>query len=161
MVFYGAVGAVLGGRLGYSLFYAFDAVLRDPLFVLRIWEGGMSFHGGLLGCLAALWWFGHKTQRSLLQVTDFVAPLAPIGLGLGRLGNFANTELPGRASESSHRAQCRDPVHMEQGELWGGQLGELSEGRCLQVELGEPGHLAQARQGLGHRASLQHHPAIW
>tara|TARA_A100001037_G_scaffold48109_1_gene39936 strand:+ start:11371 stop:12156 length:786 start_codon:yes stop_codon:yes gene_type:complete len=100
MVFYGAVGAVLGGRLGYSLFYAFDAVLRDPLFVLRIWEGGMSFHGGLLGCLAALWWFGHKTQRSLLQVTDFVAPLAPIGLGLGRLGNFANTELPGRATES-------------------------------------------------------------
>ena len=100
VVFYGAVGAVLGGRLGYSLFYGFETILRDPLFVLRIWDGGMSFHGGLLGTLLALWWFGRKTDRSFWQVADFVAPLVPIGLGLGRLGNFANTELPGRATES-------------------------------------------------------------
>ena len=101
IVFYGAIGAVLGGRLGYVLFYGLEQLLRDPLFALRIWDGGMSFHGGLLGAVAAMWWFGRRTQRSFLQVTDFVAPLAPLGLGFGRLGNFANTELPGRATESS------------------------------------------------------------
>ncbi len=100
MVFYGAVGAVLGGRIGFSLFYAFDDVLRDPLFIFRIWDGGMSFHGGLIGTVLALWWFARKTGRTFLQVGDFVAPLVPIGLGLGRLGNFANTELPGRATDS-------------------------------------------------------------
>lgn len=99
IVFYGAIGAVLGGRIGYVLFYGFEQLLRDPLFVVRIWDGGMSFHGGLLGTAAALWWFGRQTQRSVLQVSDFVAPLVPIGLGLGRLGNFANTELPGRATD--------------------------------------------------------------
>jgi len=100
IVFYGAIGAVLGGRLGYVLFYGFEQLLRDPLFILRIWDGGMSFHGGLLGTVAALWWFGRSTQRTFLQVGDFVAPLVPAGLGFGRLGNFANTELPGRATES-------------------------------------------------------------
>lgn len=100
MVFYGALGAVLGGRIGFTLFYNFESLLRDPLFVFRIWDGGMSFHGGLLGTMLAMWWFGRKTQRSFLQVSDFIAPLVPIGLGLGRLGNFANTELPGRATDS-------------------------------------------------------------
>lgn len=100
VVFYGALGAVLGGRVGYVLFYGLDQLLRDPLFLIRIWDGGMSFHGGLLGCLAAMWWFGRRTDRSFLQVGDFVAPLVPIGLGLGRLGNFANMELPGRPTES-------------------------------------------------------------
>ena len=101
IVFYGAIGAVLGGRVGYVLFYGFEQILRDPLFIVRIWDGGMSFHGGLLGTAVALWWFGRRTQRSLLQVGDFVTPLVPIGLGLGRLGNFANTELPGRATDSA------------------------------------------------------------
>jgi phosphatidylglycerol:prolipoprotein diacylglycerol transferase len=101
VVFYGAVGAVLGGRLGYVFFYGFEQFLRDPLWLVRIWDGGMSFHGGLLGTLAALWWFGRRTSRSLAQVSDFVAPLVPLGLGFGRLGNFANTELPGRATESA------------------------------------------------------------
>lgn len=100
LVFYGAIGAVLGGRIGYTLFYGYQQLAADPLFLLRIWEGGMSFHGGLLGTLLALWWFGHRTGRSFLQVGDFVAPLVPLGLGFGRLGNFANTELPGRATES-------------------------------------------------------------
>jgi phosphatidylglycerol:prolipoprotein diacylglycerol transferase len=100
VVFYGALGAVLGGRIGFALFYGFDTVLRDPLFLFRIWDGGMSFHGGLLGAVFALWWFGRKTGRSFLQVSDFIVPLAPIGLGFGRLGNFANTELPGRATDS-------------------------------------------------------------
>ncbi len=100
VVFYGAIGAVLGGRIGYVFFYGFDQFLRDPLWLVRIWDGGMSFHGGLLGTLAALWWFGRKTNRTFFQVSDFVAPLVPLGLGFGRLGNFANTELPGRATES-------------------------------------------------------------
>lgn len=101
LVFYGAMGAVLGGRVGYVLFYAFDQFLADPLFLLRIWQGGMAFHGGLLGALIGLWLFARSTGRSLFQVTDFLCPLAPPGLGLGRLGNFANTELPGRATDSA------------------------------------------------------------
>ena len=100
VVFYGAVGAVLGGRLGYVFFYGFDQFLRDPLWLVRIWDGGMSFHGGLIGALLALWWFGRRTGRTFFQVSDFVAPLVPLGLGFGRLGNFANTELPGRATDS-------------------------------------------------------------
>jgi len=100
IVFYGAIGAVLGGRIGYVFFYGLDQLARDPLFIVRIWDGGMSFHGGLLGTVVALWWFGRHTRRSFLQVADFVAPLVPIGLGFGRLGNFANTELPGRPTES-------------------------------------------------------------
>lgn len=101
VVFYGALGAVLGGRLGYALFYGFDSFLRDPMFLLRIWDGGMAFHGGLVGTAVALWWFGRKTGKTAWQVGDFVAPLVPIGLGFGRLGNFANTELPGRMTESA------------------------------------------------------------
>jgi phosphatidylglycerol---prolipoprotein diacylglyceryl transferase len=101
IVFYGAVGAVIGGRVGYALFYGIDSLRADPLWLFRIWEGGMSFHGGFLGVLAAAWWFGHKTGRSLLQVGDFVVPLVPTGLGFGRLGNFVNMELPGRATDSA------------------------------------------------------------
>ncbi len=101
VVFYGALGAVLGGRLGYVLFYGFDSFVRDPMFLLRIWDGGMAFHGGLMGTGAAFWLFGRKTGKTFWQVGDFVAPLVPIGLGFGRLGNFANTELPGRMTESA------------------------------------------------------------
>ena len=99
LLFYGVVGVVVGGRLGSVLFYGFDAFLRDPVSLVRVWEGGMSFHGGLLGALAAVWLFGRKTNRSFLAVTDFAAPLVPIGLGLGRIGNFINAELPGRVTE--------------------------------------------------------------
>ena len=101
LVFYGAVGAVLGGRVGYVLFYSFDQLLADPLFLFRIWEGGMAFHGGLIGVLVGLWLYGRQTGRGLFQVTDFLVPLTPFGLGFGRLGNFANTELPGRATDSA------------------------------------------------------------
>ena len=101
LVFYGAMGAVLGGRVGYVLFYNFDYFLGDPLYLLRMWEGGMSFHGGLLGVVFGLWLFSRKTQRTFIQVADFLAPLSPIGLGLGRLGNFINMELPGRVTDSS------------------------------------------------------------
>lgn len=101
LVFYGAVGAVLGGRTGYVLFYGFDQFLADPLWLFRIWDGGMSFHGGLLGALVAVWWYGRAIGKGFLEVGDFAAPLVPLGLGFGRLGNFANTELPGRITDSA------------------------------------------------------------
>ncbi len=100
LVFYCALGAVLGGRVGYVLFYGFTQFLADPLWLLRIWDGGMSFHGGIIGGFVAMWLFGRATQRSLLAVADFAAPLVPPGLGFGRLGNFANTELPGRMTDA-------------------------------------------------------------
>ncbi len=100
LVFYGALGAVIGGRLGSVFFYNFDYFLRDPLYLLRIWEGGMSFHGGLLGVAVAMLVYARRTGRNFFTVTDFLAPAVPTGLGFGRLGNFANTELPGRVTES-------------------------------------------------------------
>ena len=100
LVFYGAMGAILGGRIGYVLFYNFEVFLTQPLYLLKVWEGGMSFHGGLLGVLLAMFFYSKKLKRSFWTVTDFLAPLCPIGLGLGRLGNFINVELPGRVSES-------------------------------------------------------------
>lgn len=100
VVFYGAVGAVVGGRVGYALFYGFAQLVDNPLWLFKIWEGGMSFHGGMLGVLIALWWFGQRTGRGFFAVADFVAPLVPTGLGFGRLGNFVNAELPGRMTDS-------------------------------------------------------------
>lgn len=99
LIFYGALGAVLGGRLGYMLFYNTAELLSNPLDVFKIWQGGMSFHGGLLGVIAALWLFGRKYQRSFWEVADFTAPLVPLGLGAGRLGNFINGELWGRVTD--------------------------------------------------------------
>jgi phosphatidylglycerol:prolipoprotein diacylglycerol transferase len=99
LLFYGFLGVVLGGRVGYVLFYQFDYFLSDPLYLLEIWQGGMSFHGGLLGVILAIFIFARKSQKSFLMVGDFVAPLVPIGLGMGRLGNFINAELWGRETD--------------------------------------------------------------
>jgi len=99
LVFYGAMGAVLGGRIGYVLFYNFGAFLDDPLYLFRMWEGGMSFHGGLLGVVAGIALFARKFDRRMVDVMDFLAPLSPIGLGFGRLANFINMELPGRVTD--------------------------------------------------------------
>ncbi len=101
LILYGAVGAVLGGRLGYIFFYKFSDYLAQPLDIFRVWEGGMSFHGGLLGVLLAIFLFARKTNRSFFQVSDFVAPLVPVGLFFGRMGNFINQELWGRVSDVS------------------------------------------------------------
>lgn len=101
VIFYGALGVILGGRIGYILFYNFDVFIDNPLIILRIWEGGMSFHGGMLGVFIALYMFGRKTGKTFFQVSDFIAPMVPIGLGFGRLGNFINKELWGRPAESS------------------------------------------------------------
>jgi phosphatidylglycerol:prolipoprotein diacylglycerol transferase len=99
LVFYAALGVILGGRVGYVLFYGFEQLLADPLYLLRIWQGGMSFHGGLLGVLVAAWLFGRKHGFGFFGTTDFVAPLVPLGLGAGRIGNFVNGELWGRVSD--------------------------------------------------------------
>jgi phosphatidylglycerol:prolipoprotein diacylglycerol transferase len=99
VLFYGMLGVVIGGRLGYVLFYGFDSLLQDPSFLFRITEGGMSFHGGLLGVIAAMWWFGRRHGLGFWRVADFVAPLVPVGLGFGRIGNFIGGELWGRVSD--------------------------------------------------------------
>ncbi len=100
LLFYGVLGVILGGRMGYIVFYNFERFVYDPWVIFMIWEGGMSFHGGLLGVLAALWLFARKHRVPFLQVTDFVAPLVPLGLGAGRFGNFINGELWGRVSDA-------------------------------------------------------------
>lgn len=99
LLFYMALGVILGGRFGYVLFYNFDVFLADPLWLLRVWEGGMSFHGGLLGVMLAFWWYGRKTGAGFWRIADFVAPLVPVGLGAGRIGNFINGELWGKPTD--------------------------------------------------------------
>lgn len=95
LLLYGVLGVVLGGRIGYILFYGLESFAEDPLRLLRIWEGGMSFHGGLLGVFVAMWLYGRRSNRGFFEVSDFVAPLVPPGLFAGRLANFINAELWG------------------------------------------------------------------
>lgn len=99
LIFYGALGVVVGGRAGYVLFYNFPQFLDDPLWLFAIWEGGMSFHGGLLGVVAAVALFARKHNKRFFEVTDFGAPMVPIGLGAGRIGNFIGGELWGKATD--------------------------------------------------------------
>ena len=99
LIFYSAVGVILGGRLGWMLFYGTERILADPASVIRIWEGGMSFHGGLIGVLAALGLFASRRSRSIGDVFDFTAPLPAIGFGAGRIGNFINGELWGKPTD--------------------------------------------------------------
>jgi phosphatidylglycerol:prolipoprotein diacylglycerol transferase len=101
LLFWGVLGVIVGGRLGQVLFYEPAYYFSQPLEILAVWKGGMSFHGGLIGVLLALVWHAHKTNRSFLDVGDFVAPLVPLGLMFGRIGNFINGELWGRAADPS------------------------------------------------------------
>lgn len=98
ILFLGVLGVVLGGRLGYCIFYKPAYYAAHPLEVFAVWQGGMSFHGGMLGVVAAMVWFARSRQRPFWQVADFVAPCVPTGLAAGRIGNFINGELPGRLS---------------------------------------------------------------
>ncbi|MBK6866106.1 MAG: prolipoprotein diacylglyceryl transferase [Ideonella sp.] len=101
MLFYGVLGVVVGGRLGYALFYKPGYYAEHPLEILAVWKGGMSFHGGMLGVLAAMALFARRRGRSFFEVTDLIAPCVPIGLASGRVGNFVNGELWGRAADAS------------------------------------------------------------
>ena len=96
---WGILGVILGGRIGYVLFYKFSDYLANPLDIFKVWEGGMSFHGGFLGVVVAMWLFGRKHNISILKLMDTVAPLVPLGLASGRIGNFINGELWGRVTE--------------------------------------------------------------
>ena len=111
MLFYGVLGVILGGRIGYLLFYALpfnvhdgsaNDLLAHPVLMLEVWNGGMSFHGGFLGVLVGMALFARKTGKTFFQVADFVAPLVPLGLAAGRLGNFINGELYGRPTAPEH-----------------------------------------------------------
>ena len=99
LIFYGALGVIIGGRVGYMLFYKTYELFTQPWTLIKLWEGGMSFHGGLLGVAVAMWLFARKFKKPYLQVTDFLAPLVPLGLAAGRIGNFINGELWGRVTD--------------------------------------------------------------
>lgn len=100
LLFYAMLGVVLGGRLGYVFFYSFGDLLKDPLMLFRVWEGGMSFHGGLIGVVAAAWWWSRRHRLHLMDTVDFLAPLVPPGLGFGRLGNYIGGELWGKYTQA-------------------------------------------------------------
>ena len=103
LIFYAAIGVISGGRIGYMIFYDFSTLLNDPfswtLSLLQLWNGGMSFHGGLIGVLLAMLLFSRKVQQPFISIIDFIAPLVPIGLGLGSIGNFINGELWGKPTD--------------------------------------------------------------
>jgi phosphatidylglycerol---prolipoprotein diacylglyceryl transferase len=98
-IFFGVLGVILGGRIGYMLFYDFAALQSNFLNLFKVWQGGMSFHGGCIGVILSLTWFARSRGKTFFQATDFAAPLVPIGLGLGRIGNFINGELWGRVTD--------------------------------------------------------------
>ena len=119
LIFYCALGVILGGRLGWMLFYGTEQILAEPLSVLRVWEGGMSFHGGLLGVLVVLFLFSRKQGKTFLEIGDTVAPLVPLGLAAGRMGNFINGELWGRVTDGpfgvifcNETIQANHPQHI-------------------------------------------------
>lgn len=99
LIFYAAMGLIVGGRLGYIFFYNFSTFINDPMVIFRVWEGGMAFHGGFIGALAGIWLFGRFQKFSFFMLTDFIAGYVPIGLCAGRIGNFINGELWGKPTD--------------------------------------------------------------
>lgn len=98
LIFYCVVGVVVGGRVGYMLFYSLPSFIENPLNIIKIWQGGMSFHGGLVGVLISMWLFARRNHKSFFEVSDFTAPLVPLGIAAGRIGNFINSELWGKVT---------------------------------------------------------------
>lgn len=107
--FWVALGVVAGGRLGYMFFYDLERLLASPLSLFAVWQGGMSFHGGLIGVLVAMWWFARARGRRFFDVADFIAPLVPLGIAAGRMGNFINGRLWGTPSELPWAMVFHDP----------------------------------------------------
>ena len=110
LLFYCVLGVILGGRLGYVLFYKPGYYLQHPLEILAVWQGGMAFHGGFLGVLVAIWWVARKHRLRWLEITDFFAPLSPLAFAAGRLGNFINGELWGRVTDVAWGMVFQNPA---------------------------------------------------
>jgi len=157
-LFYGMLGVILGGRLGYVLFYGMESLKADPVFLFRVWEGGMSFHGGLIGVIVAMGWFGRRTRRGFWQVADFVAPLVPLGLALGRLGNFIGGELWGRVSDAPWAMVF--PKALGPGDTAGQTIEQAWRSGLLDPLARHPSQLYQAgMEGLALFAILQWYSA--
>jgi phosphatidylglycerol:prolipoprotein diacylglycerol transferase len=143
LLFYGMLGVVLGGRIGYVLFYGFDAFLANPLVLLKINEGGMSFHGGLIGVMLAAAWWTRRHKLHYFDTMDFVAPIIPSGLGFGRLGNYIGGELWGRPTGGSWGVVFPDSLPAEFARLPMDQLRTLHETGALDRFARHPSQLYQ------------------
>ncbi len=141
LAFYGMMGVIIGGRLGYVLFYGTEELLRDPLSLFRVWEGGMSFHGGLIGVLVAAWIWSRRNHLHFFDVMDFVAPLVPIGVGVGRVGNLLGVELWGRHTDVSWAMIF--PNSFDHAGRTLDQLKALAAAGQLNAELRHPSQLYQ------------------
>lgn len=141
LLFYGMLGVIFGGRLGYMLFYGWDSWTRDPLELLRVWEGGMSFHGGLLGVMFASVLWSRKNRIHFFDTMDFVAPLVPIGLGFGRLGNFIGGELWGRVTSAPWAVVFPKSLEIEARSM--NELVKLHESGALEPFARHPSQLYQ------------------
>ena len=150
ILFYGVLGVILGGRIGYVLFYKPADFLANPLDIFKVWQGGMSFHGGFLGVLVAMIWYARKTGRGFWQITDFIAPIVPLGLASGRFGNFINGELWCRVSDAGYSWLMLFPQAMDADVLY---VNEHPASVTLLQQIGQyamlPRHPSQIYQFLG------------
>ena len=144
LIFYGMLGVVLGGRLGYVLFYGLDAVLADPLAILRVNEGGMSFHGGLIGVMLAAAWWTRRQKLHYFDTMDFLAPLVPLGLGFGRLGNYIGGELWGKPTGGDWGVVFPASLPAPYAGLPAEQLRQLHDSGALDAFARHPSQLYQA-----------------
>ena len=144
LMFYAMLGVVLGGRIGYILFYDLSAYLADPLQVFKIWQGGMSFHGGLLGVCVAVWWWSRRRHLNVMDTIDFVAPLVPPGLGFGRLGNYINGELWGKLTHADWGVVFPASLPMPYAAMDSATLRAQFEAGALDAFARHPSQLYQA-----------------
>ncbi|MCY7355253.1 MAG: prolipoprotein diacylglyceryl transferase [Lysobacter sp.] len=144
LMFYGMLGVVLGGRIGYVLFYSFSDFLDNPLLLFKVWEGGMSFHGGLLGVMAAMWWWSRKQHLHFFDTMDFVAPLVPQGLGFGRLGNYIGGELWGKPTGSDFGVVFPRSLPAELAVMDPAALRQQFDAGLLEMYARHPSQLYQA-----------------
>lgn len=144
LLFYAMLGVLLGGRIGYLVFYGWPHVVADPMYALRVWEGGMSFHGGLLGVLAAVAWWSRKHRLHFFDSVDFIAPLVPPGLGFGRLGNFIGGELWGHHTDAPWGVVFPASLPPDLAALPADALRKMHESGALDAYARHPSQLYQA-----------------